>query len=187
MKTLFFTFIFSILSLGLTQAQSVTISDVELKENVTVDGTDLVLNGAGIRTKFFFDLYVGSLYLPSKKTDAEAIIHGEDLMRIQLNIISSMITSEKMESATREGFENATNGKTQPIEGEINAFIDVFKEEIKEGDVFQFDAQGPRVTVYKNGNKSIVIEGKAFREALFGIWLSNKPADKKLKEQMLGK
>ena len=39
---------------------------------------------------------------------------------------------------------------------------------------------------YKNGKKRGVIEGLAFKQALFGIWLGGVPADDSLKEEMLG-
>lgn len=62
----------------------------------------LILNGAGVRTKFFINLYVGGLYLEEKNQDPEQIILAESSMAIRLHIISSMITSEKMEKATRK-------------------------------------------------------------------------------------
>ena len=46
---------------------------------------------------------------------------------------------------------------------------------------------GSGVAISKNGELKDTIEGIAFKKALFGIWLSDKPADKKLKKAMLGK
>ena len=43
------------------------------------------------------------------------------------------------------------------------------------------------VVVYKNGVKKGSIDGQDFKKALFGIWLCDKPADKDLKDEMLGK
>ena len=43
------------------------------------------------------------------------------------------------------------------------------------------------VKVYKNNKLLGTIEGMEFKRALFGIWLSKKPADKDLKQAMLGK
>jgi len=62
------------------------------------------------------------------------------------------------------------------------------KEEIKKGDVFDIvNVPGKGVVVSKNGKEKGVIDGADFKKALFGIWLSGKPADKNLKEAMLGK
>ena len=45
----------------------VTIPDTA---QLSPDGTTLVLNGAGVRRKFFFKIYVAGLYLPSRQTSS---------------------------------------------------------------------------------------------------------------------
>ena len=62
------------------------------------------------------------------------------------------------------------------------------KEEIKKGDDFIIiNVPNEGVVVYKNGVKKGSIDGHDFKKALFGIWLCDKPADKELKDEMLGK
>lgn len=164
------------------------VSGVKVDNKLTVEGQNLLLNGAGIREKMWIDLYVGSLYLPKKSSDANAIMNSTDAAAIKLNIVSGMITSEKMINAVNEGFENATGGKTAPLKAKIDKFKAFFKEEIVKGDQFLIvNVPGTGVVVYKNGTKKGVIEGQDFKKALFGIWLCNKPADKDLKSGMLGK
>ncbi|MGL5395016.1 MAG: chalcone isomerase family protein, partial [Shewanella sp.] len=46
----------------LTHAKEV--SGVQVADSITLDAQTLQLNGAGVRSKFFMDLYVGSLYVP---------------------------------------------------------------------------------------------------------------------------
>jgi hypothetical protein len=92
-----------------------------------------------------------------------------------------------MENATREGFENATQGNTEPIKIQIEEFISVFKEKIEEDDIFDLIyLPGKGLEVYKNSELKSRIEGLDFKQALFGIWLSEKPAQKSLKKEMLG-
>jgi hypothetical protein len=63
----------------------------------------------------------------------------------------------------------------------------VFKKEIKEDDSYDLIyVPGKGVEVYINGEYTSVTEGLAFKKALFGIWLSEKPAQKSLKKAMLG-
>ncbi|MDQ3582112.1 MAG: chalcone isomerase family protein, partial [Pseudomonadota bacterium] len=47
-------------------AGAVEIEGVKLADTATVAGRDLVLNGAGLRKRLLFDVYVASLYLPAK-------------------------------------------------------------------------------------------------------------------------
>ena len=93
-----------------------------------------------------------------------------------------------MIDAVNEGFENSTNGKTEALRAEIDKFKGFFKEEIKKGDIFDIVySASDGVVVYKNKRKLGAIEGEAFKNAMYGIWLSHKPADEDLKEGMLGK
>ncbi|MBA54617.1 MAG: chalcone isomerase [Pseudomonadales bacterium] len=169
-------------------AYSLDIGGINLPETLKAQDTDLQLNGAGIREKWFLDLYVGGLYLPAKQNDAEAILKAAEPMAIRLHIISGMITSEKMTNATMEGFENSTHGHTGPLKAEIDKFLATFAEPIKEGDIFDFVyVPGSGVQIIKNGTAAQTIKGgEAFKEALFGIWISDKPAQKSLKKGMLG-
>jgi hypothetical protein len=165
-----------------------TVSGVKVDAKLALDGQNLVLNGAGTREKMWIDLYVGSLYLPKKSSSAKDIIDSKDAAAIKLNIISGMITSDKMISAINEGFENATNKNTAALKAKIDKFKGFFKDEIKKGDAFVImNVPSEGVVVYKNGAKKGTIDGHDFKKALFGIWLSDKPADKDLKDGMLGK
>ena len=163
------------------------ISGIQVADTMVLENQSLQLNGAGVRSKFFMDLYVGSLYVPSQISSTVAVLEAP-VAAIRLNITSSMITSEKMRDAITEGFEHATADNTADIQPQIDAFMALFNEEIKEGDQFTLVANKTRgVTAYKNGQEQATIEGEMFRQALLKIWLGDKPAQKSLKEAMLGK
>ena len=162
------------------------VGDATLPMTENYKGQDLVLNGAGIREKLWIDLYAAGLYLDQKSKDANAILNSDKPMAIKLHIVSKLITSKKMTEAVTEGFENSTNGNTAPIKDEINKILSFFKEDIKKNDVFDlvyFPGKG--VVAFKNGEEKGVVEGKDFKKALFGIWLSNRPADDGLKKDLL--
>jgi hypothetical protein len=164
-----------------------TVSGVKVDGKLSLEGKDLMLNGAGLREKMWIDLYVGSLYVTKKSTNAQELMDSKDAAAIKLDIVSGMITSEKMISAVNEGFENATNKNTAPLKAKIDKFKGFFKEKINKGDVFIIMYDGNEVNVYKNGTKKGSVDGHDFKKALFGIWLGKKPADDDLKEGMLGK
>ncbi len=168
-------------------AAALTVDGVDVPDSYSAQETELTLNGAGVRSKWFMDLYVGGLYTPQKGSDAQAIIDADEPQAITLHIISGLITSDKMTSATLEGFELATGGDLSAIQAEVEAFLNVFAEEVREGDVFDLvylPAEGVRVL--KNGEATATIGDLAFKKALFGIWLSEQPAQQDLKEKMLG-
>ncbi|MGY5849686.1 chalcone isomerase family protein [Salegentibacter sp. F14] len=177
----------AVFSLSIGQAQT-EIGGVSLPNTLEYGSDKLMLNGAGIREKFWMDMYVGGLYLQTKSTNATEIMKADRPMAIKLHIVSKMITSKRMIDAVNEGFENATDGNTAPISSEIAEFKSFFEDQINKEDVFDIvylPKEG--VTVYKNGEESGNIKGLEFKRALFGIWLSDKPADEDLKKGMLGK
>lgn len=168
-------------------AMALTVGDVDVPDTYSAMGQELTLNGAGTRSKWFMDLYVGGLYVPEKLNDGQAIINADEPQAITLHITSDMITSERMTEATMDGFKASTDGDLSAIQSEIDQFLSVFQEEIKTGDVFDLvylPEEGVRVL--KNGEVRDTVGGLAFKKALFGIWLSDKPAQEDLKEKMLG-
>lgn len=179
--------IFAMLFVAIAPAQT-KAGGVTLPNTVSFEGEKLVLNGVGVREKFWMDMYAGALYLNTKSTNANSIINADEPMAIKLHIVSKLITSDKMIDAVNEGFTNSTNGNTAPLQAEVNKFIGFFKEEINKNDVFDIAyIPSKGVVVYKNNSELGTIKGLAFKKALFGIWLSENPADKDLKAGMLSK
>ena len=180
MAILILTMVVGVSSMGMV------VQDVNLKDTITQNNVELQLNGAGVRTKYFLKLYVGSLYLPEKTKDGNAIVMSKEPMSIKLNIISKMITAEKLKQALKEGFETVEPAKLKRIEKEVEEFNGVFTDEIQLGDIYSFDAENGVVVVSRNGKHLITIDNQEFKEALFGIWLGDKAVDKDLKKGMLG-
>jgi len=164
-----------------------TISGVEVPASITTNQQELVFNGAGIRSKFFMDLYVGSLFTKRKTQNATDVVEGRQPAAIRLNITSGMITAEKLTDALNEGFDLATGGDTSAIDSSIQAFVEAaFVDAVSDGDQFTFvSVPGEGLYSYKNGKALSVNRDEAFRKALMAIWLGDKPADKKLKKRML--
>ena len=164
------------------------IAGVELPNSVEIKTAQAELNGAGIREKFWIDLYAGGLYLTEKTNDADQVIKAKKPMGIKIHIVSKLISSSKMKDAVEEGFQNSTNENTDPLRDKIDQFISFFEDEIVKNDVFDiFYHPDFGVKVYKNDELKGTIEGADFKEALFGIWFCDEPADDDLKEAMLGK
>ena len=168
-------------------AQALEVAGVKLPEQMQLEQQSLTLNGAGIRKMLFMDLYVGSLYTKTKTSQPADILDSKTPVAIRLDIISGMITSDKMASTVKDGFKKATGGKMEPLQERLDSFIGVFKDEIVKGDQFTLVAvPGKGLNAYKNGTYLTNIKGDDFSKTLLKIWLGDKPADKRLKKAMLG-
>jgi hypothetical protein len=164
---------------------SVVFIDSEIKAD---NGETLVLNGAGLREKFWVDVYVGSLYLPAKSADVAAILSKPQAWRIQLDFVYKEVAQEKLVASWREGFEKNQSAETlQRLQPRIDTFYRLFDSSAVAKDQFRFDYQpGIGTRVSKNQQSLGVIPGEDFANALLEIWLGNHPADKSLKKAMLG-
>ena len=189
MKTTNFLFssLFVLLSFyNFSQNKTTVLHGVTFYSEIKLGANNLVLNGGGLREKYFFDLYVGALFLQQKSKDASKILNADAPMVIQLKLVSNSVTREKFVESVREGFNNASHGKA--TKEQISKFINSFTSAFKKGDKINFEYQPNKgVAVEKNGTQLCVIEGLEFKKALFSIWLGNVPADANLKEGMLGK
>ena len=164
------------------------IKDVDIAETVTTSANvSLNLNGAGIRTKFFFDIYIGALYLEQKTDKVEKILAG-GTNRVTMHILYKELSKEKLTDGWVSGFEsNNTDEQFKKLEARLTEFSNLFLS-LKKGDVVQIDyseTSGTQVRI--NNELRGSIQGGDFNTALLKVWLGKKPADSGLKKDMLGK
>ena len=165
------------------------VAGVELAESVQINGADstLVLNGAGIRKKWFVKVYVGALYLPEKTQSANQAINFSGAKRIAVHVVYDEVSAKKLNAAWRDGFDkNHSEQDLALLNERIKQFTSLFQD-AREGDVYLFDylpESGTHVSL--NGNQLGTIPGADFNQALLRIWLGEKPVTKALKDGLLG-
>jgi hypothetical protein len=167
---------------------AVEVGGKNLPETITVGNETLQLNGAGIREKWFMDIYACGLYLKNKSSDQNQIMSADEPLVIRMVVISGLMTQEKMVTALNEGFEKSTGGNIDAFRDKIDKFIAGHAGEIVADNVIEYQyVPGEGTTVFRNGEKRTTIEGLDFKKAVVGIWLCDEPASESLKEKMLGK
>jgi len=167
---------------------AVEIEGVTLPDTIELQGKTLQLNGAGIRTKFFFDIYVGGLYLEQHETSAKKILADTGNKRITMNFLYGEVDKEKLTDGWTEGFDkNQSEERMQKLKDRLASFNALFTTAHR-GDSVVFDLLSDGSThVSFNGHEKGVIEGSDFQQALLAVWLGKRPADKGLKQSMLGR
>lgn len=118
------------------------------------------LNGLGLREKFFFDIYVGGLYLKNKTGDACKAIESDEPKAVVMNFIYSSLTKEQIVEAFDESF--AKNPKAAPLK-KISILLFPGFPLPKKGDKFEFDYLPGTGTTFKvNGQSKGTIAGVEF-------------------------
>jgi hypothetical protein len=171
-------------------AAAAEVSGVKFSETTTVAGKELVLNGAGMRTKFIIKVYAAGLYLPEKKNTVPDVLKLEGPRRLTLVMVRD-ISSDDFGQAFMTGLNNnIDNAEKAKYVGQISKFGEMFGAiaGLKKGDVLHLDwIPGSGTQTELNGKKiGEVVPDLGFYNAVLRIWLGDKPADSSLKPALLG-
>lgn len=171
-------------------AQPAELEGVKLEQTTQVSAAPLVLNGAGLRTRAFFKVYVAALYVPKKATDAATLLSQTGPRRVAITMLRD-VDAATFAGALNDGLkDNHSEAQLTALKSQIDALNAAFKQvgEAKKGDLIQLDFApdvGTRVLV--NGQqRGSAMAGEAFFSALLRIWIGDKPADGGLKKGLLG-
>jgi len=167
-------------------AQVVELEGVKLEPTAQVAGAALQLNGAGLRTRAIFKVYVAGLYVPQKTSDAAALLAQKGPRRIAITMLRN-VDADSFSSALNDGLRaNHTDAQVAALKAQIDALNANLKAvgEAKKGDIIHFEylpESGTRVTV--NGQaRGTAIAGEDFFTAVLRIWIGDKPVDGDLKK-----
>ena len=168
-------------------ALAAEVGGVKLDDKMSVGGQELVLNGAGIRTKVMFKVYVGSLYLPQKTADLQGVL-AKGPRRIQLNLLRALSADQLVDALVDGLNESNTPEQLAAIKTQTDQMVSIMKlfKEVKEKDVVTLDFVEGTTRVGLNGEAKGTIVGTAFNEALTRVWVGDKPVQTDLKKAMLG-
>jgi long-chain acyl-CoA synthetase len=175
--------------LSLTPAFAAEVEGVKVADKVQLGGSELALNGAGVRTRVFFKVYVGALYLQKKAGSMDAVLGDAGAKRVAMHMLRDL-EAEQLFTALNDGLKkNHAPDQLAQLEPQVKQLEAIFNalKAAKKGDVILLDylpAAGTRVTV--RGEDKGTIAGEDFNRALLRIWLGEQPADAALKKAMLG-
>jgi hypothetical protein len=171
-------------------AQPAELEGVKLDASAQVGGVGLQLNGAGLRTRAIFKVYVAALYVPQKTSDVAALLAQKGARRVAITMLRT-VDAETFAAALNDGLRaNHTEAQFAAMKVQVEALNATLKAagEAKKGDVIHIEFvpdTGTRVTV--NGQaRGSAIAGEEFFTAVLRIWLGDKPVDSGLKKGMVG-
>ena len=176
-----------VLTLATAPAFALTVEGVNVPESITVADTPLVLNGAGVRKRLFFKVYVGALYLPAKQTTVAGALGASGPKSVRLHFLYKELEAKKLTDAWTEGFKNNnTDAEFEALGARLDQFNGMFRS-VKQGETIFVDllpSGETRVSINDEARGSV--SGADFQQALLKIWLGDEPADADLKRGMLG-
>ena len=164
----------------------------EFPNQVTLDAQTLRLNGVGGRSVpvIFMRVFATALYLPEGAKDEASVLAMADAKRIQIRM-NYGVAGKEFKKALIRGIEKNHSPEQQaalaPRTSAFAAIIDSFGK-VKSGDVIDMDFLPTKgLVVSVNGQaKGEPIAGADFYAAVLRIFIGNRPAEKDMKERLLG-
>ncbi len=179
------------LCLAISGAQAAELSGVKVPDTYDLNGSKLVLNGAGIRYKAVFKVYVAALYLGKKVGTPEEALGQPGAKHINVTMVRDIDASELGKLFARGVEDNMPKAEFSKLVPGLLRMGQMFSEykNLKTGDTFTIDWLPGTGTVISIKGKPY---GEPFKEpeffnAMLRIWLGPNPADWKLKDALLGK
>jgi hypothetical protein len=171
-------------------AAQVDISGVKLEDSIDLNGAKLQLNGAGVRYKAVFKVYVAALYVGKKVVTPEEFFAATGPKRMSLIMLREVDSNELGKAFTKGFEENAAKSEMSRLIPGLIRMGQIFSDQkrLAVGDVINNDwIPGTGMVVTIKGK----VQGAPFKEpeffnALMRIWLGSQPADFKLKDALLG-
>jgi len=174
----------------LANAATVTVAGIEIERTAQVGASTLVLNGAGKRTKYFFDVYVAGLYLSGLLSDATAILDDAGPKRVSMTLMRNL-SAEQLSDALREGISlNSSPAELAGLQSQLDALVGTMNSigSATKGDLLTIDflADGTTRVAINGQPHGKPIPGADFQRALLKVWLGTKPVQGDLKRALLG-
>jgi len=185
MKTTLFA-AFMVAALGASAAEVV---GVKIDDKTRVGNAELVLNGAGLRKRAFFQVYAIGLYLPQKGASSAAVLDQPGPKRVAIHMLRD-VGADAFTEALADGI-RANHSETEakglePRLKELGAIIAELKE-AKKGMSIVLDWQPAGTVMVVDGTpRGKPIAGEDFYRALLRIWVGDKPVQDDLKKALLG-
>ncbi len=180
-------FAWLLLALFALPAFAAEVAGVKLDDKASVGGQELVLNGAGIRTRAMFKVYVGSLYVPAKANNLAGVV-AKGPRRIQMNLLRNLSADQLVDALVDGLKDNSTEQEMASMKPQTDQLVSIMKGlgDVKEGNVVTLDFVDGGTRVSLDGQTKGTIPGENFNQALTKIWLGEKPVQADLKKAMLG-
>jgi hypothetical protein len=164
------------------------LAGIELTPKININRTDLFLNGAAVRTKFFIQTYIISLYAAKSITDEQSAVESNTERSLRMQIITPLATSkavsENIQNGMKDGLGSLYQQQKELVEDlrrviensgiQYKDIIDIYYTSKGELKLFKNESE-----IYHNKN------GKLFAETILNMYVGKNPKDKKIKEALL--
>ena len=169
-------------------AHALTIAGVEVPPTLHMGSQDLHLQGAGLRTRFFFDVYVAALYVPDRPATPAALLDPSSPRVLTLRLLRD-VDAVKLGHALEDGLQaNCTPAELDSLRPVIERLLAVMAEirMAHKGSLVVLSLGSEGISVSFEGVERGRVQHPLLARALLRVWLGDHPAQESLKKALLG-
>lgn len=173
-----------------SQSQSREIEGFRFESSLRVGGANLLLNGAGVRRRFYIPVYAAGLYVPQRSSDPEVLLQQRGPRRMAMRFVRE-VDAELFMTSLNEGMRR--NHGAQQLAAwsrQIETLTAVIGTMVlaRQADhiTWDFTAEAGGRIMQNSVPRVPSIPGEDFYNAVLRVWLGAQPADAELKRGLLG-
>jgi hypothetical protein len=179
------TLVVAAMSTGIAHGKE--CNGVNFPDQAQVEGSNLSLNGLGLRQATFLKVkvYVAALYVAKTSSDPGAILGSSAPSELILQFVRD-VGADDLRKGWDEGFAKNSGAQLPALKDRI-AMLNGWMADVKSGQRLTFiHKPGAGIQVDVNGAVKGTIKGDDFAKAFLSIWLGADPPNPEIKAGLLG-
>jgi hypothetical protein len=173
-------------TIALSAAHAADLEGVSMPDTRVVAGTQMWLNGIGLRTysALGIRIYVAGLYLERRNGDPDTILHSQERKLLDIRFLRD-VDAEDARKAWQESFEQNCSSPCDLDPRDMRRFLAAVPSVHKGDDsTLLFTAKGVHITF--NGRLMGDIADPHFAELMLATFIGREPPTPRLKRELLG-
>jgi hypothetical protein len=170
-------------------AMAAEVAGVKIDDKTRIGSTELVLNGAGLRKRAFFQVYAMGVYVQQRSGNAATVVEQPGPKRVAIHMLRN-VGADAFNEALAEGIRaNSPEAEAKALEPRLKELGAIIASvgEAKKGMAIHLDWTGAETQVVIQGKPvGKPIAGEDFYRALLRIWVGDRPVQDDLKKALLG-
>jgi long-chain acyl-CoA synthetase len=178
-----------LLAIGLvSHAAAATVEGVVFPDRYGVDGHELVLNGAGLRTLTIFHIhaYVAGLYLQAPSRDARQILSAPGTKVVVMEFLHTGSKADVERQYRKGEEENCSHGECDPADKDDFERLIAAAPGVEPGDTFTYIVDDRGVRLLHNNKLVIDIANKDLGYRILSGFIGAHPPSPELRAALLG-
>ena len=172
------------------RAGAAEIAGYTFDDRIQLAGSELRLNGVGMRAVAWIKGYAAGLYLSQQARDTAQVLSAPGPKRVQLRMMLD-VGADVFVKALHGGMEdNSSDVERQKLAPRVEAFDRIMRSigDVKKGDLINLDyLPGHGFVLSLNGQvRGEPIPGEDMYAAVLKIFVGDHPVDKRMKVGLLG-